>query len=273
MMAYILTTWRRSKFIRILLVLLLCLVGAEWAPAETTAPIHPKKVFAHYMGCWPVATGPLLYSRKTLFQTFKYNSADKVIRLGGHVRNFDLAPPALELTPEQSADLEIRRAMRIGIDGFAVDAWAGDKDARRTLDALFKVAEDKNYPFELTVCLDPCCGADLVGTVKELLQKHGASPKLARRDGKPLFFGYMSCCYGMGPLLGKTDPKLSEAERKTQADKLRLSPEGWEVMGQAYDQAAKAIGQPIAYHYCMTYFFLNIDRAQVKPACSPMPPA
>jgi hypothetical protein len=243
------------------LVLLHCGVAA-WGQAGAA---RPKKVFAHYMGCWPAASGALLYGRQNLFTSLKADSADKTMRMGGHVRNYDLVPAGRALTAEQSADLEIRRALRIGIDGFAVDAWAGGDDARRSLDALFKVAEAKNYPFEITVCLDPCCGADLVGTVKELLAKHGTSPKLARRDGKPLIFGYMSSCYGMGPVMAKTDPKLSEGERKAAAEQLRLSPEGWEIIGQAYAQAQKEIGQPIFYHYCLTWFFLNIDKAKVKP--------
>ena len=260
-------TFQPLRRVHGVLAVLICLAAIFQAlplRADTPAPVRPKKVFAHYMGCWPVATGPILYSRKTLYQSFKADSSDKVTRLGGHVRNFDLAPFEMELTAEQSADLEIRRAMRIGIDGFAVDAWAGGDDARRTLDAMFKVAEAKKYPFELTVCLDPCCGASLVGTVKELLEKHGKSPNLARRDGKPLVFGYMSSCYGMGPVMGKTDDKLSETERKDQAEKLRVTAEGWKIMGEEYEHAAKQIGQPIAFHYCMTYFFLNVNNALVK---------
>lgn len=207
-----------------------------------------KKIFAHYMGCWPAGASVLFNQRQNEGKELRHDVASSSVGYyGGHVRNFDLVDPSKQLTPEESADLEIRRAMRIGIDGFAIDAWAGGDTARSTLDALFKVAESKDYPFELTVCLDPCCGADLVGTVKELLQKHGKSPKLARREGKPLIFGYMSSCYGMW----LTPPT-------------RLTPAGWAQMGQGYVDAAKAIGEPIAYHYCMSSFFLGCDSAQAK---------
>ena len=247
-------------------MLLVLLAGACPAPADpVAAPPRPKKVFAHYMGCWPLTHVGLQNMQKDGYKTFKYDSPDKATRLGGHVRNYDLTPPGTDMTLEQSADLEMRRAMRIGIDGFAVDAWAGGDDARRTLDAMFKVAEAKDYPFELTVCLDPCCGGDLVGTVKELLQKHGTSPKLARRDGKPLVFGYLSACYGIGELMWNTKEEMTEAERKARADKLRLTPEGWEMMGQQFDRAIKEIGQPIAYHYSIEWFFMGINNALVKP--------
>ena len=180
-------------------------VSASWkdarpAAAETLLAILPpkrearplqKKIFAHYMGCWPAGTGPLFDQRQNEGKELRHDApSSSAAYFGGHVRNFDLVDPAKHLTPEDSADLEIRRALRIGIDGFAIDAWAGGMDAKRTLDALFNVAEAKDYPFEITICLDPCCGGDLVGSVKELLQKHGKSPKLARREGRPLVLGY-----------------------------------------------------------------------------------
>ena len=218
-------------------------------PPKREARPLPKKIFAHYMGCWPVGTGPIFGQRQNEGKELRHEApSSSAAYLGGHVRNFDLVDPAKELTLEESADLEIRRAMRIGIDGFAVDAWAGGAMAQGTLDALFKVAEAKDYPFELTVCLDPSCGGDPVGTVKELLRKHGKSPKLARRENKPLIFGYLSSCYGMW-----VSPEI------------RLTPAGWAQMGQAFVDAAKNVGEPIAYHYCLSYFFLGCDKAQVKP--------
>lgn len=238
---------------------------ARTACAEQAADPPPRKVYAHYMGCWPAATGPLRWERvASQPKTLRHTSRDAAAKFGGHVRNFDLAPPEANLTPEQSADLEIRRAMRIGIDGFAVDAWAGGGDARRTLDALFKVAEEKDYPFEVTICLDPMCGGDIVASVKELLEKHGQSPKLARRGGKPLVLGYMSWCYGMGWVASRVDQKLPEAERKAAMDRLRTSSEGWDLMGQAFPNAAEKIGRPIYFHYCMSGFFHNVDRQMVQ---------
>lgn len=231
-------------------------------PAKKESSPQPKQVFAHYMGCWPAGTGSLWYERNVAQpKSLRHTSPDPATKFGGHVRNFDLVPPGKPLTPEQSADLEIRRAMRIGIDGFAIDAWAGGATARATVDALFKVAEEKNYPFQITLCLDPMCGGDLVGSVKELLAKHGTSPKLARRDGKPLIFGYQSWCFSMGWLWSQTDPDLSKDGKKAQVDQLRVSPAGWELMGQAFPAAADQIGQPIFWHYCLDAFFFNVNPA------------
>ena len=231
--------------------------GALFALAPAKRPAKPveKKIFAHYMGCWPIGMGALFYQRQTECQGLLHDRpASQAYRFGGHVRNFDLVDPAKELTPEQSADLEIRRAMRIGIDGFAIDAWAGDKGARATLDALFKVAEAKDYPFQLTVCIDPTCGGSIVDTVKEVLAKHGTSPKLARRDGKPLIFGYQSVWGGFG-LLTKYAPDRIDA--------VRTQPIGWHIMGQSLTDAARQVGQPIYYHYCLDAFFYGVERQGV----------
>ncbi len=217
-------------------------------PKREARPLE-KKIFAHYMGCWPAGGGVLFNQRQNEGKELRHDAPiSSAAYLGGHVRNFDLLDPAKLLTPEESADLEIRRAMRIGIDGFAIDAWAGGDGAKQTLDALFKVAEAKNYPFELTICLDPACGGSLVDSVKELLQKHGKSPKLARREGKPLIFGYLSSCYGMWVV-----------------PPVRVTPAGWAQMAQTYVDAAKSIGEPIAYHYCLSYFFLGCEKSDVKP--------
>lgn len=217
-------------------------------------PAFPKKIYAHYMGCCPLATGPQAYNRDAAYKKFRHDSSDPAAMRGGHVRNWDLVPYGMRLTPEESADLEIRRAMRIGIDGFAIDAWAGGNDAKNTMDALFKVAEAKDYPFEITVCIDPSCGGKLVDTVKYLLEKHGKSPKLARRDGKPLVFGYVSVSPGVEHLAQKRQAK-GEA-----LNALRAKPEGWELIGEAYEDASTQLGQPIYWHFCLSAFFHRMDK-------------
>ncbi len=231
--------------------------STAWADNDAA---QPKQIFAHYMGCWPVANGSLPYALQQDAKVLRHDSADNVMRHGGHVRNWDLVPWGTELTPEQSADLEIRRAMRIGIDGFSVDAWAGGDHARQTLDALFKVAEEKNYPFELTICVDPTCGGNIVTSVKELLDKHGNSPKLARRDGKPLIFGYQSVWEGL-EYLKQMRPGLTDKE----FEQLRVSPEGWELMGQAFEDASRQLGQPIYWHICLGALWYGVDRSLIPP--------
>ncbi len=234
-------------------------------PTRAPPQERPKKVFAHYMGCYPVGTGATRHHLVNAGDEIRHDRPDEVNRRGGRFRNFSLVPYEPALTPEESADLDIRRALRIGIDGFAVDAWAGDDGAKKVFDTLIKVAEEKDYPFEITVCLDPTCGGSPVGTVKEILAKHGKSPKLARRDGKPLIFGYMSWCYGVGELWTAVDENLPEAERKARVERLRASELGWHLMGQTFAKAAEQVGEPIFYHVCMTYFFHEVDKALIKP--------
>ena len=219
-------------------------------PPRRKPPARDKRIFSHYMGCWPIAYGPLPYGRSTEGKYLKHESKDPKISRGGHVRNYALGPPDLKLTPEQSAGLEIRRALRIGIDGFAIDAWAGDKDAKRSFDALICTAAAKDYPFEVTVCVDPACGGRLDSTVKWLVERYGDNPKLARRDGKPLIFGYFS----QGPAWSFAQAK---AGAKTDAEKiaLRSSPLGWHLAGAAFREAERRVGQAVFYQFGYGYLF------------------
>jgi hypothetical protein len=244
---------------------------ASWTPfvilPERGAPLveQPRKVFAHYMGCYPAGTGVTRYHRLSMGEDFRHDRGGDVERRGGRFRNFDLVPAEPGLTADESADLEIRRAMRIGINGFAVDAWAGGDGAKATFDALIRVAKAKNYPFELTICLDPACGGDPVHSVKELLAKYGDNPKLARRDGQPLIFGYFSHGLAMGALNGALDERLTEAQRKGELDRLRTTELGWHLIGQSFRKAAEGVGQPVCYTYDLVYFFHGVEPKLVKP--------
>jgi hypothetical protein len=60
--------------------------------------------------------------------------------------------PQLSLTPVQTADLEIHRAVREGVDGFNADAWAGGNLSKSTLDALFAATEAGIQPDGVAAC-------------------------------------------------------------------------------------------------------------------------
>jgi len=148
-----------------------------------------RQIYAHYMGCYPVGTGPTAHHRGRT-HLIRHDAASREVSLGGRVRHWPLLPEQMRLTWKQSAELEIKRAMRIGIDGFAVDAWAGQDDARKSLSALFAAAEELDAPFYLTICLDPNCHRPaepdgLLSAYEEslgwLLENHGDSRKLAHR--------------------------------------------------------------------------------------------
>ena len=233
-------------------------------PKPTRPPERPKKVFAHYMGCFP--TGSFThFMQTTAGENMHHDRGDDACRFGGVVRNYPLLPQNPKLTPEESADLEIRRAMRIGIDGFAIDAWAGGDGAKQVFDTLIKVAAAKNYPFEITVCLDPACGADSVQTVKEVLDKYGDHPKLARRDGKPLIFTYFSYGLAMGTLYAGIDERIPEVERLAAVNRLRATELGWHLIGQTFRKAEEQVGQPIYFTYDLVYFFHEVPKELVTP--------
>ena len=206
-------------------------------PGDSAKPDgRPKQIFAHFMGCWPVASGPTVFDYDNQ-KNLRYDNRDPQMRIGGHIRNWPLVPPGTKLSLHDSCDLEIRRAMRIGLDGFTVDAWAGGQSAKDTLDMMFKVAEDKDYPFALTITPDPNClqGDSAVGAIKYLLSKHGASPKLARRDGKPLIFGYQSVfmAMGSGGQVYQDRPELKGTWVWGEPF-MRCTPEGWNYICLLY---------------------------------------
>ena len=97
-----------------------CLLFALCAAFGGFAAERPKQIFAHYMGCYPAGTGPTAHHRSEL--KLDHNSPAFGQATGGTVCNWDLVPHKTRLSPEASAELDIKRAIRGGIDGFALDA-------------------------------------------------------------------------------------------------------------------------------------------------------
>lgn len=245
-------------------------------------PKRPRKIYAHYMGCFCAGTGAIQWHATSGLgtmdapdeakkrETTTLPSGQTVVRsglgawakgsVGGTYRNFGLAPYGPQLPLEVAADLEIRRAMRIGIDGFTFDAWAGGSGALQLFEAMLKICEEKDYPFELTITPDATCLGDLPEfkpyqgdglrkTLRWLIDRHGKSPKLARRDGKLLLFGYGAQWAWVGHLWEvagkKIGPGRPSAEYEREVNRLRASPEGWKLIPEAYHQIEQDIGQPL----------------------------
>ena len=249
--------------------LLLASLAAGFAAAAADGPPkREKKIYAHYMGCYPVAAAATAYHRSADAHLVRHDGQRQHDAYGDRWRNWPLVPDGMKVSLEESADLEIRRALRGGIDGFAIDAWAGGDGAKAVCDALFKVAEQKNYPFEITICLDAGVqdNAGLAGSIKYLLDKHGASPKLARRDGKPLIFGYMSSFIGFrhGAAELKKRPEFANAElRDLFTDpKLRLTEAGWQTMADGLLEMQKTVGSDLFFHWCMSAFFHQVPNGK-----------
>ncbi len=209
--------------------------GAEqqWAARRAKLDERPKKFFAHYMGCFPIgAKGVTPSYARSKYKNVRHDSPDYSYAIGGRVRGEPLLPDSVNgLTLEQSADLDVRRAMRAGIDGFAFMAIAGDaNNVFPVMDAMFKVCEEKDYPFEITWALS---GLDKsVEAIDYILKKHGNSPKLARRDGKVLMLGYQSVFSGIEgarEIFSKRHPdiKIDSPEERYSPEFLRLLREGF----------------------------------------------
>lgn len=221
--------------------------------ASEKAEAEPRKFYAHYMGCYPVAYGPTLFHRDIEAATIRHDR--KMSRTALSWRNYPLIPPGLSLTLEQSMDLEMRRAMRAGVDGFAVDMWAGGEDVcKRVVDAMFKVAEEKDYPFEISLCYDGE-KRSLEG-LKWLLATHGASPKLARHDGKPLILSYNSLRHVIDDAAESLGIKADAAGRAS--EELRTTERGWQAFADSYRKKESILGQPCVWEFEIQCFFANV---------------
>lgn len=253
----------------------------------------PRKIYGHYMGCFAAGTGAIHWHATSGLETMDpprelLSEKDPLKRrlgdwartsFGGTYRNFALAPQDSQLTLREAARLEIQRAMRIGLDGFTFDAWAGGAGAREQLGVMFDICEKENLPFELTITLDTSCldpnDKDLAHyegnvwekTIRWLLDKHGDSPNLARRDGKVLIMGYQSVWpgeYRISQHVKRTMPDATDAQRKAEADRLRCTEEGWRMVVDAYREMERNIGQPIYWEFCLYAFFHGVAKQPPK---------
>lgn len=272
-------------------LLALCTVVAI-AVAAPAADQRPRKIYGHYMGCFVPGTGAIQYHAMNGLNMMDPPRSVRDERrpprrslaewartsVGGTYRNFALAPQDRQLTVREAADLEIRRAMRIGMDGFTFDAWAGGEGAMELLDVMFDICERKKLNFELTITLDTSCidpnspslrdyqGNSWEKCVRWLLDRHGDSPNLARRDGKPMIMGYQSVWPGAWRIqqhVEHTMPDATEAERQKEINRLRSCEEGWQMIVDAYHEIETNIGQPIYWQFCLYAFF---EKVYPKPS-------
>lgn len=242
------------------------LIGLVTFAAADQPAARPKKIYAHYMGCYPAGGGATAWHRAHEASKIRHDGSGQFDAIGDRWRNWPLVPDGMNLSLEECADLEIRRALRGGIDGFAVDAWAGGQGAIDMFDALLKVARAKDYPFEITICLDAGIQGNegLAAAIQYVLKKHGDNPKLARRDGKPLIFGYLSVFVGFryGATVLKQRPEFSAMDMETlyYRPELRLKPEGWQLLADGLHVIEKQAGADLFMHYCMSAFFHKMPR-------------
>jgi hypothetical protein len=242
--------------------------GADpWAARRAKLDERPKKIYAHYMVCFPLGRSGITpsWARGQALKV-RHESDNFELAYGGNERGIPLLPDnnVDGLSLEQSADLEIRRAMRAGIDGFAFDVLPASKDqAFEYLDAMFKVCEEKDYPFEITWCLDD--QAKNPEVVKYLVEKHGRSPKLARRDGKLLLLGYHSVLSGTtaaARVFAERHPEIKNID--WQSPEMRCSPEGWRLLREGFRDIERQCDTPMYFQFSLGAWGYGVDTAKAR---------
>ena len=254
------------------------------AAAEPATPIEfkvrpprpgepPREIYAHYMGCYPLSTeiSSVANAQRDLSKV-RADSTKFIEAFGSPWRNTPLLPPGYRVDPVTAAELEIRRALRAGLAGFAFDVLPGREQSLKTIAAFFEAARRGNYPIKFTFALDNPWRNPAV--IAWLLENYGDSPYLARRHGKVLFFGYHSFTDArefvreyLERKRGNTAvpqvyvretsiPGLPQLERDrlefpelTSLDDLRLTPAGWAAHGKVYRFYEQKFKQPFYIVY------------------------
>lgn len=264
------------QFYSVLVVVLLLLNVTVYAQEP-----GKRMIYAHYMGCFPPGLKSLShYYRRQHKYIDPANMSSMEAQQGSHLTNWPLLPQAYtidEIDLRQSAELEIQRAMRIGLDGFAIDAWAGGDFARSMVKLFLEICKEKQLPFYITVCMDPSCHAvktdrydDSAGghiqgmydTVRNMLSNFGDHPNLARRDGKPLIF-----FYGTQGFLPKEKQRLGAGKNESARWREKLI-----MFNGLREMVRKEFNTELFLHHDIDNAFLGVDLAKIKDSRVPNQP-
>lgn len=233
----------------------------------------PRELYAHYMGCYPLTLqiSSIAKAQSDLAKSSpysrKFNDA-----FGSVWRNTPLLPMDYNVDPVDAAELEIKRALRCGLNGFAFDVLPGREQSLKTIPSFFAAAERGKYPIKFTFALDNPWRNPAV--IKWLLDNYGNSPYLARRNGKVMFFSYHGFTDArefvreyLERKKGNTKvpdvffketniPGLPQIPREqidfpgiTSMDDLKLTEAGWEAHGKVYRSYEKTAGVPFFIVY------------------------
>lgn len=262
-----------------LILMLLCI-----GPAMTNAQQTPRRmIIAHYMGCYPVGTKAIAYHYRTQDKHTDMKLDKPTVQIGGGYVNWPLVPRSwvynqkAQVPLRQSIELEIKRAMRAGLDGFAIDAWAGGDLCKQVLQIMLDICKEQNLPFYATLCMDPSCHpvktdryddsaggrmGGLFDSVRYLLSNFKNHPNLARYDGKPLIFTYST-----GGFLPPQQRDLGEGDNE---------PQRWRELLIAYNKLRQMVreefGTEIFLHHDIDNAFLRIKLSKFKEARPPHQP-
>jgi len=234
-----------------------------------------KQVFAHYM----IGITPNTNAWEKRYQSQSTYEAPFSDKTGGRYREYVHAPYAYEADKVADAHLEIRRALRAGIDGFSFNYFGDEAKARETIHAFFQAAAEGGYPFTFTLAVDSGIMPDrdaewgvggpsymgVVDIVRWFCTTFEESPHLARYKGRVPVFTYQGVWlmidWAVYQGSGAFDWTLANDGPDTwwwQDPALRNTEAGWHFMAEAFREAARdALGDADAIHWVvdMDHFF------------------
>jgi hypothetical protein len=244
----------------------------------------PKRmIYGHYMGCYPVGTKAIAYHYRTQDRDTSLDLKKPSAQIGGGFVNYPLVPRSWvynekgEVPLRQSIELEIKRAMRAGLDGFAIDAWAGGEFCKEVLQMMLDICKEKKLPFYATLCMDASCHAvktdryddsagghmgGLYDSVRYLLSNFKDHPNLARREGKPLIFTYQADVFL--PIEKRTIGNGLTEEKRWQEILIAIN--------GLRDMTRREFGTDIFLHYDISNAFSRINLKNIKDSRPPHQP-
>ena len=196
--------WDRTSGLAAGLLAAWVVLACGAASAGEKAKERPKKIYAHYMACYPVAawpraaSGPTTPIKSATMGPASSTPSATVAELAPRARRHEIAagperrpgdPPG---PPRRDRRLLHRRLGR---------RRRGEERLRRPVrggrgEGLS--LRDQHLPRHFVPAGRTRRSRRSVDAIREMLDKHGKSPKLARRDGKPLVAGYNSIFVGLG---------------------------------------------------------------------------
>lgn len=170
-------------------------------PSTATLRASKHKVFAHYFAPFPVSIDNEPPAQDYYEKNYlnPHGESDKFLGQGGFLRERPVPQnpwPAGVDYIEKNLEIEVRRAVAIGLDGFAFDVLdpnAGS-ELRGVLDSLYAAAQAVDPGFRIMLVMDMTSNrfaesdATSLAAIIDMLSSYGSNPLTLRNDDNRIVF-------------------------------------------------------------------------------------